>query len=885
MPKTNPSPPKNLSPMPRSNPQSQAKSLYLLDISSLFFRSYYAIAFNMKNQKGQPTNAVYGVLKMLDQLSRKHKPSAMICCFDTKEGSRFRKQLYPDYKANRSEMPEDLEAQVPYLKTLMQKLLIPCWEKPGVEADDLIASIAKQAKAQWEVFIVSGDKDFAQIVDQKVFLYDSMKEKTYDPEGVEHKWGLPPSKMQDYLALMGDSSDNIPGVRGIGPKGAVKLLSEYPSLQAIYDNLEHIKPSLRNKLVNHKDMAFLSKKLVNLDQNIPVDKQWFKHKHKSFHEFSGKEKQDFIDFLKELDFKSFLKKLVYVQTESPQISIPSESFQKESTRDNKTLSNIPGKVSGKKLKSVSLIEFKNIVEPYAKIFIGAFEEDFYFSFKKSYCLLGKEELKNLADFLDYKWVRYIGHDLKYFWKLLGVKNPVADWDFMIAGHLLSSLNSPSLDKLFQLYCEVSQEAQLSLPERLYQESLLYVKQNQLLQKEDLLDLYQDIELPLIAVLYEMEKTGFCVDLPEIQKQSKDLQKDLEELEFQIHKLAGEKFNLSSPKQLGVLLFEKWNLPKGRKTKTGYSTDSHELIKIKDRHPIIPLLLEYRELFKLKRAYIDPLIQLRSKKTGRVYTEFKQAVASTGRLSSWNPNLQNIPIRTARGRLIRKAFKADQDKDLICADYSQLELRILAEITDDPNLKKAFEEDRDIHAMTASELFNVPIKEVSSDLRRKSKAVNFGIAYGQGVYGLSETLGITRSESKEIIENYFKKFKKIKDYMESIQQDLTQKNYVKTLYGRKRYFNPEDFKNPRIKAGLQRAAINAPLQGTASDLVKVAMIELNESLSIPILSQVHDELLFEAPKSHKKRDIKEIKTLMEKNAVLKTPLKVNISTGPNWFHLK
>ena len=878
--------------MPRSPSHPPSKSLYLLDISSLFFRSYYAIAFNMKNQKGQPTNAVYGVLKMLDQLSRKHKPSAMICCFDTKEGSRFRKQLYPDYKANRSEMPEDLEAQVPYLKTLMQKLLIPCWEKPGVEADDLIASIAKQAKAQWEVFIVSGDKDFAQIVDQKVFLYDSMKEKTYDPEGVEHKWGLPPSKMQDYLALMGDSSDNIPGVRGIGPKGAVKLLSEYPSLQAIYENLDQIKPSLRNKLVNHKDMAFLSKKLVNLDQNIPVDKHWFKQQHKSFHEFSGKEKQDFIDFLKELDFKSFLKKLVYVKTESPQLSISSESFQNSSTEfKNKTQGvdkisgKTSGKIPGKKLKSVSLTEFKALVEPYAKIFIGAFEEDFYFSFKKSYCVLGKEELKSLADFLDHKWVRYIGHDLKYFWKLLGVKNPVADWDFMIAGHLLSSLNSPSLDKLFQLYCELSQEAQLSLPERLYQESLLYVKQNQLLQKEDLLALYQNIELPLIAVLYEMEKTGFCVDLPEIQKQSQDLQKDLEELEFQIHKLAGEKFNLSSPKQLGVLLFEKWNLPKGRKTKTGYSTDSHELIKIKDRHPIISLLLEYRELFKLKRAYIDPLIQLRSKKTGRVYTEFKQAVASTGRLSSWNPNLQNIPIRTARGRLIRKAFKADQDKDLICADYSQLELRILAEITDDPNLKKAFEEDRDIHAMTASELFNVSIKEVSSDLRRKSKAVNFGIAYGQGVYGLSETLGITRSESKEIIENYFKKFKKIKDYMESIQQDLTQKNYVKTLYGRKRYFNPEDFKNPRIKAGLQRAAINAPLQGTASDLVKVAMIELNESLSIPILSQVHDELLFEAPKSHKKRDIKEIKTLMEKNAVLKTPLKVNISTGPNWFHLK
>ena len=860
-------------------PNPTKNSLYLLDISSLFFRSYYAIAFNMKNQKGQSTNAVYGVLKILDQLSRKHKPSAMICCFDTKEGSYFRKQLYPDYKANREEMPEDLSAQVPYLKTLMQKLLIPCWEKPGFEADDLIASIAKQAKANWEVFIVSGDKDFAQIVDQKVFLYDSMKDKIYDREGVKNKWGLPPSKMQDYLALMGDSSDNIPGVKGIGPKGAVQLLSQYPNLQAIYENLDQIKPSLKNKLLNHKEMAFLSKKLVNLDQDIPVDKDWFKHRHKSFYEFSEKQKEDFIDFLKELDFQSFLKKLVYVQTESPQVAIPSESFKSSGLGDKKN------KAPTKKIKAVSLTEFKQLVEPYAKLFIGSFAEDFYLATTKSYCVLNKKELKTLADFLDYKWVRYIGHDLKYFWKLLEVKNPVADWDFMIAGHLLSSLNSPSLNKLFHLYCDIPESTQLSLADRIYQESFLYNKQKQLLQKEELFPLYQDIELPLIAVLYEMEKTGFCVDLQEIQNQSQDLKKDLEELEFQIHKIAGEKFNLSSPKQLGVLLFEKWNLPKGRKTKTGYSTDSHELIKIKDRHPMIPLLLEYREFFKLKRAYIDPLIQLRSKKTGRVYTEFKQATASTGRLSSWNPNLQNIPIRTQRGRLIRKAFKADKDKDLICADYSQLELRILAEITGDTNLKKAFEEDRDIHAITASELFNVPIKEVSPDLRRKSKAVNFGIAYGQGVYGLSETLGVSRAESKEIIENYFKKFKKIKDYMESIQQDLTHKNYVKTLYGRKRYFNVEDFKNPRLKAGIQRAAINAPLQGTASDLVKVAMIELNESLSIPILSQVHDELLFESPKAKGQRDIKEIKSIMEKNSVLKTPLKVNISTGQNWFHIK
>ena len=835
-------------------------SLYILDISSLFFRSYYAISLNMKNEKGLPTNALYGVLKMLDQLSRNHRPDAMISCFDTKEGSFFRKQLYPDYKANRSEMPEDLSAQVPYLKSLMKNLLIPSWEKSGFEADDLIASIAEQAKADWDVFIVSGDKDFAQIVDKNVFLYDTMKDKIYDIEGVELKWGLKPSKIQDYLSLMGDSSDNIPGVKGIGPKGAVQLLKEHPSLTAIYDNIDQIKGSLRNKLLKDKEMAFLSQKLVGLKKDIPLETRFCKHK--AFHDFSEEEKGNLIELLKELNFKSFLKKLVFVKTESP-----------------KPIQSSPSK----KIKPLPLEEFKQSLEPYAKLFVGSVSNEFYLFSANRFCVLNESDFKKMSDFLDYKWVRYIGHDLKHFWKILKVKNPIAEWDFMIAGHLLSSKANPSLRQLLQLYCQIPESAELSLPERLYQQGLLYSKQLELLKQEELLSLYQSIELPLITVLYEMEKTGFCVDLEEIQRQSKGLKRDLEEIDSQIQRLAGESFNLSSPKQLGVILFEKLNLPKGRKTKTGYSTDSHELIKIKERHPIVPLLLEHRELFKLKSAYTEPLIQLRDSETGRVYTEFKQAFASTGRVSSFNPNLQNIPIRTERGRLIRKAFKADQGKDLICADYSQLELRILAEITGDPNLKKAFEENQDIHAMTASELFNVPLKEVSSDLRRKSKAVNFGIAYGQGVYGLSETLGVSRAESKEIIENYFKKFKKIKEYIESVKQDLIHKNYVKTLYGRKRYFNEEDFKNPRLKAGIERAAINAPLQGTASDLVKSAMIDLNESLSIPILSQVHDELLFESPKA--KKSAIEIQSIMEKNSVLKTPLKVNISTGHNWFSVK
>ena len=860
------------------NQAKKTESVYLIDISSLFFRSYYAISAKMTNEKGLPTNALYGVLKMIEQLVRKKNPDYVICCFDTKKAT-FRKELYPEYKANRSEMPEDLESQVPYLKTMMDKLLIPYWEQEGFEADDLIASLIPFAKSKnWNSYIVSGDKDFAQIVDHNVFLYDTMKDVIYDPKGVEEKWGLPPSQIQDFLALTGDASDNIPGVKGIGPKGAVQLLKDYKSLEEIYNNTDKLKAKTKEKLLNNKEQAFLSKKLVKLKEDIKWDKKLFYKKYQNISEFTQKDKQAFKDFLEELNFKSFLKKFFPVKTESPKPF--QESWQDSSTPQ--TQANKKTAYPMKKGKQLSLEEFKQSLEPYSSIYIGAWDSQFYLASKKFWTLLNEEQLKNLSGFLDYKWVRYSGHDLKSFWRILKIKHPVAEWDSMLAGHLLSSSSSPSLRKLFHKYLGTPESDFLNPAQSLYQEQKLKEELLKKLEQENMLSLYQDIELVLIAVLYEMEEKGICIDLKEITEQSQTLEKDIQELEFQIHKLAGDNFNLSSPKQLAEILFEKLNLPKGRKTKTGYSTDSHELIKIKSLHPIVPLLLEHRELFKLKSTYTDSLIALRDKNTNRIHTEFKQAVTATGRLSSINPNLQNIPIRTKRGQLIRKAFIAEKGKKLISADYSQLELRILAHITGDKNLQQAFEENLDIHSITASEVFNVPLKDVSSDLRRKSKAVNFGIAYGQGVYGLAETLSIPRAEAKQIIENYFKKFKKIKDYIETVKSEIQKRNYVKTLYGRKRFFNPEDLKHPRLRANVERAAINAPLQGTASDLVKKAMIELNESLSIPILSQVHDELLFEGPEEFLQNASKEIISIMEKNDILKVPLKINLALGKNWF---
>ena len=854
------------------------KNLYLIDISSLFFRSYYAISLNMKNETGLPTNALFGVLKMLNQLSQKKKPDLIIACFDSKEPS-FRKNLYPEYKANREGMPEDLQKQVPYLKTMMDKLLIPYWEKPGFEADDLIASLAHFSKTKkWKTYIVSGDKDFAQIVDSSTFLYDTMKDIIYDPQGVEEKWGLPPSQIKDYLSLMGDSSDNIPGVKGVGPKGATQLLKNYNSLEGIYKNTSRLKKALRDKLLKDKEMAFLSRELITLKSDIDWDNRLFEKKYQAVSDFSEGESQAFKEFLKELNFKSFLKKFFPVKTESPKPD--QNSWQDNQSFDFKK--NSVAKTHSLKTKQRGLEEFKKTLPPYANLWIGSYSQEFYLLHDKKFVLLNEEELKNLSEFLDYKWVRYLGHNLKFFWKKLKVKNPIAAWDSMIAGHLLNSKPAPSFKSLCEIYLKIPEEESLSLNQVLFQEQQLKLKLLKLLEQEEMLKLFQDIELPLISVLHEMEQCGALIDERELKKQSLDLERDIKNLESQIHKLAGEEFNLSSPKQLAFILFDKLKLPKGRKTKTGYSTDSYELMKIKNLHPLLPLLLEYRELFKLKSTYTDNLISLRDPKTGRVYTEFKQAVASTGRLSSVNPNLQNIPIRTERGHLIRKAFIAEEGQKLISADYSQLELRILAHITGDSNLQKAFKEGEDIHARTASSIFNVSLKEVTEDQRRKSKAVNFGIAYGQGVYGLAESLSISRSEAKQIIEDYFKKFKKIKDYIETVKEELSRRNYVKTLYGRKRYFNTEDLKHPRLKAGMERAAINAPLQGTASDLVKKAMIQLNESLPIPIVSQVHDELLFECPGQLVEGESQEITSIMENEKTLKVPLKVNLSVGKNWF---
>ena len=475
----------------------------------------------MKNEKGLPTNALYGVLKMVQQLGRKKSPDYLVACFDTKEPS-FRKKLYSEYKANRAEMPEDLAVQNPYLKKMMDRLKIPFWEEPGFEADDLVASLTVCAqKENLEVCIVSGDKDFAQLVKKGTCLYDSMKEILYDPEAVQHKWGVPPSQIKDYLALVGDSSDNVPGVKGVGPKGAVQLLKAYPSLEEIYKHLEGIKGSLRAKLEKDKEMAFLSKKLVTLRGDVPWSQNIFETKYQAFADFSDQEKQDLKSFLEELNFKSFLKVFFPVKTESPK---PMRGSWGEAQPAGTGVLTAPPKSSlpSLKINRLSLEEFKKKLPPYAQLWIGFYKDQFYLANGKNCTLLSKTELQGLKDFLDYKWVRFSGHDLKFFWKILKLDHTLAEWDSMIAGHLLTSKVSSSLKDLCKVYLNSYEEG--SLAQTLYQEQSLKAELAQQLKDQELDILFQEIELPLIAVLYRMERQGIEIDLPEIERQAEDLQR-------------------------------------------------------------------------------------------------------------------------------------------------------------------------------------------------------------------------------------------------------------------------------------------------------------------------------------------------------------------------
>jgi DNA polymerase I len=912
------------------------KKLYLVDVSSMVFRAFYAIR-PLSNPAGMQVNAIYGFLSMTVKLLREIRPDYMAFCFDRKEPS-FRVQIDPNYKANRAEMPEDLAPQIPYIRTLSEALGIPCFDRESFEADDIIGTLTKFGRDNGlEVVIVSGDKDFAQLIRPFVSMYDTMKEIRYDESAAIEKWGVEPRKMIDYLAIVGDSSDNVPGVAGLGPKGAQKLLAEYDSLEEIYGHLDAIQSaSVKKKLEESRENAFLSKKLVTIVCDMPLNPAVEDLRLKPI------VRDDLQALLTDLDFKSFARTLL---GESASTSATRTADMAAVTTSNAeaatSVDHVHGSVShvlnpsGQEIGTIAgpagpanrfirkapvvpveapvvapvvapglevtraqvgsieerrldLGELNKWLKPEAEVWALHTERGTYIAQASAgdpgagYTIA--EVAANEVEFgemLSSKNLRYKGFDLKDFCKRHHVTRPKVDWDQMLAAYVIRAGHIESPHPLFALY---NGEPLPDLPSPSQLLTAHIRLETQLRRKLESIKgerILFDIEQPLVPILLAMETAGIRIDLPLLRSQSESLARDVAVLEKEIHKEAGVPFNIGSPKQLGQILFEKLKMPTGRRTKTGYSTDNEVLEKLSAEYPITSKVLHWRELTKLKSTYVDALPQLAHPETGRVHTTFNQALTATGRLSSTNPNLQNIPIRTERGNQIRKAFIAAPGCALVSADYSQLELRILAHITGDPGLVRAFESNADIHAATASEIFEVKISEVTPEMRRKAKAVNFGLAYGQSAFGLAETLRISRPEATEIITRYFSRFSGVKTYMTDTVEEAKKTGYVETTFGRRRYLDELFSKSPAVRKFGERAAINAPIQGAASDLVKLAMIKVGDPENARMLLQVHDELVLEVKEDRAEQVAKDVAEKMEQAASLRVPLRVNTGFGPNW----
>lgn len=829
------------------------KKLYLVDVSSMFFRAFFAIR-ELKTSEGFPTNALYGFLSMTIKLLKEFKPTHMVFCQDRKEPS-FRKDLDPRYKANRSEMPEDLGVQIPYIHKLTQVLGIPQMDKLGYEADDVIGSLAAWGeKNDFEVVIVSGDKDFAQLINKNITMFDPMKNKTWDVEHVNTKYGVTPEQFIDYLAIVGDSSDNIPGIKGVGPKGAEKLLTDYKTLDGVYENVEALKGATLTKVKQAKDEAYLSQKLVTIVKDLELLDSPDEALMKDINH------DDLEEFFKELEFESFLK-----------------NFKKE---DKGLEESQAEEVEIIELKKVG--EIKKAFETAGKLtYLQSAVGDVLVNEKGIFYSLphDNEFLVSLGKYLEKNKTAISGFGLKSFLRSMETSAVEIEKDTKLMCYSISSDNW-DFPKAYKKFCSEDLLENHTLGELFSANQELEEELSKKL-KGKALQLYVDIEKPLLKILLDMELSGILVDTKMLAKHSEELDKKIKQITTSVHEMVDKPFNLASPKQLAKVLFEDLGLEPIKKTKTGFSTNTDVLEKLRDDHPMPDLIIEFRELSKLKSTYVDALPKLVNPKTGRLHTTYKQALTTTGRLSSVNPNLQNIPIRTAEGRRIRKAFVAKKDHVLISADYSQIELRILAHISKDKGLTDAFLKGHDVHSRTAAEVFSVDLDAVTTEQRRMAKAVNFGIAYGQGAYGLADTLGISRKEGKEIIESYFNKFGGVKDYIDSTIEKAKEEFFTETLLGRKRELDELKSSNKMLQKFGERAAINAPIQGTASDLIKLAMIEVAKRVKSTLLLQVHDELIFEVHKDEVESESKLIKEIMETTYILDVPLTVGLGEGLNW----
>ena len=884
------------------------KTIYLIDGTAYIHRAYHAIR-GLTNSTGLPTNAIFGFTRMLIKLMEDRSPEYIGMFFDVK-GPTFRHAMYKEYKANRPSMPEDMAVQIPYIKEITAAFNLPIIEMQGYEADDLIGTLARKAERDgFDVVMVTGDKDFMQLVTDKAAIWDPMKENTIDLKAIRENFGIEPHQMIDVQGLSGDTADNIPGVPGIGQKTALDLVKTYNSMQELYEKLDTLtRKKQRENLENFKDQAFLSRELVTINTGVPLTQNLADFK------VTAPDRKKLGELYKNLEFRQLQ------QSVPEQADLSQKDYQ--AVMDMDALLKLISQLENSGLFALDT-ETTSVNPMQAKLvglsFATKADQAFYIPCTHNY--LGapkqldlKEVLDKLRPVLENPEIKKVGQNIKYDWMVLvrhGIDLQGVAFDTMLASYLLNpskrahNLDQIALDFLDHktiTYAQVAGKGKnaLTFSQVLVDKAIPYACEDAdiTLMARDVLmsglkelnleELMETVEMPLVPVLLRMEMRGTGIDVDRLQELSKSFKQELDALEGSIHGLAGEAFNIKSSQQLGRILFDKLQLPVQKKTKkkTGYSTDVNVLTALAEYHELPALILKHRTLAKLKSTYTDALIDLVNPDTGRLHTSYNQSVAATGRLSSSDPNLQNIPIRTEEGRKIRQAFVPRKDWYLVSADYSQVELRILAHCSADEILIKAFQEDEDIHTRTACEVFQLEPESMTAELRRQAKAINFGIIYGMSAFGLSRQLDISNKMAKTYIDHYFARYQGVKRFMDQTITDARKTCRTSTLLGRIRLLPDIESKNAMVRQAAERTAINTPIQGSAADLIKVAMIKVDEALiekklASAMLLTVHDELVFEVPPDELEILTRLVRNIMEGVWELTVPLKVNVAQGFNW----
>ncbi|MBO5956482.1 MAG: DNA polymerase I [Bacteroidales bacterium] len=890
------------------------KKVFFLDAYALIYRAYFALNKNPRiNSKGLNTSAIMGFLNTLYEVLKNEKPTHIGVAFDLGAPT-LRTDDFSDYKANREETPPDIKISVPYIKEIIKAFNIPIFEREGYEADDIIGTLAKKAEQEgFTTFMMTPDKDFGQLVSENIFIYKPAKggepAKVLGPKDVCEKYGIArPEQVIDILGLWGDASDNIPGIPGIGEKNASKLVAEYDSVENLIANADKLKGKMRENVINFAQQGLMSKKLATIDTNVPInfDEEELKVKEPNMERLT--------ELFEELEFRTFLARFKSQQP-TANSQQPTTNSQQPIAKSQQPIANSQQPTTNSQLdlfgsfeeepvtpiqKTESIIvkgdsqinelidnlkscnEFSFHIETREMTF--AVNPD---SIYKIELPVDNEKCKDLLTKFDCifkdKEKTIIGHNIKTDIALLAKYDIEIDnklWDVMIAHYLIEPELNHSLDYLSDIYAKDGGDIKWQL----------YEKFKALLSENNLDNLFYEIEMPLVRVLAQMEANGVKIDIEGLRQISEEQAKEIAGIESSIYEIAETPFNIGSPKQLGEILFDKLKIKApAKKTKTGqYPTGEEVLQKIINESPIVQLILDYRSLTKLKSTYVDALPSLVSAQDGLIHTSFNQAVTATGRLSSNNPNLQNIPVRTDKGREIRKAFvPRDMEHILLAADYSQIELRIIAHLSGDQAMQSAFREGLDIHADTAARVYGVDIKDVTAEMRRNAKAVNFGIIYGMSAFGLAERLKISRSEASEIIKNYFKEYVGIQEYIDRQVDFAKQNGYVETMLGRRRYLRDINSVNSVVRNFAERNAINAPIQGSSADMIKIAMINIHNEMKArdmksKMILQVHDELVFDVHKDELETLSEIVKNKMTNALPLSIPIEVNLNTGNNWL---